>query len=86
MEKTERLYKYKKIILDFFKTVSGTDSRKIRLQQLETLKQHVANLFKTYYERGISFYFDVQSWIESGLTGQEFAQVVRLVNLDARKV
>jgi hypothetical protein len=86
MEKTERQYSCEKIILDFFKKVSGVDSKKLRLQQLEELKQQVTRLFRTYYEMGISFYFDLQSWIESGLTGKVFAQVVHLANVNAHKV
>ena len=86
MEKTERLYKCEKIILDFFKTVSGADSKKKRLQQLEELKQAVTKLFKTYYERGISFYFDLQSWIETEITGKEFVHVVSMNNDNAKKV
>ncbi|HMI78475.1 MAG TPA: hypothetical protein VK484_06755 [Ferruginibacter sp.] len=81
LQKTERLYKCEKIILDFFKLVSATDSKKVRQQQLEELKEKVNRLFKTYYERGLSFYFDIQSWIESGLTGKDFAQVVQTGNL-----
>jgi hypothetical protein len=84
MEKTERLYKCEKIILDFFKTVSGADSTKARQQRLLDLKEHVARLFKTYYERGISFYFDVQSWVER-LTGQEFAEVIRRADSESQK-
>jgi hypothetical protein len=77
MQKTDRLYKCEKILLDFFKTVSGADSKKIRQQQLEALKKEVIKLFKTYYEKGLSFYFDLECWIESQLTGKDFAQVIQ---------
>ncbi|HMK02590.1 MAG TPA: hypothetical protein VK489_00280 [Ferruginibacter sp.] len=76
LQKTERLYKCEKLILDFFKNVSEADSKRVRQQQLEELKEKVARLFKTYYERGLAFYFDIQSWIDSGLMGKDFAQLV----------
>jgi hypothetical protein len=86
MEKQERLYGSEKLMLIFFKTVSAVDSKKLRFQQLEALKKNIEVLFKTYYERGFSYYFDIQSWIESELTGKAFAQVVRSANLGSEKV
>jgi len=86
MEKTGRQYKCEKIIIDFFKAVTVTDSKKMRLQRLQEVKQQVHALFKTYYERGISFYFDLQSWIESELSGTGFAQMVQLVNKRTKKI
>lgn len=77
LQKTERMYRCEKVLVDFFKTVSGADTNKIRQQQLEALKKEVTKLFKTYYEKGLSFYFDLESWIESQLTGKEFALVIR---------
>lgn len=85
MQKTQRLYRCEKKMLDFFKTVSDGDSKNIRQQELEELKKSVAVVFKSYYERGFSYYFDIQSWIESELTGIEFAQVVQLANLNFQK-
>lgn len=75
MEKTERLYKCEKIILDFFKTISCSDTRKQRQQQLGQLQQQIATIFKAHYERGFLFYFDILSWMESQLTEKDFAQV-----------
>ena len=72
MQKSDRLYRCEKILLDFFKTVSGADTKKIRQQQLEVLKKVVTSLFKTYYEKGFSFYFDLECWIESQLSGKDF--------------
>ncbi len=76
MHKTERLYKCEKIMLDFFKTISGIDTGKQRQYQLEELKQQINSIFKAHYERGFSFYFDIHSWMESQLTGKDFAQVI----------
>jgi len=76
MHKSDRLYRCEKILLDFFKTVSGVDTKKIRQQQLEALKKVVTTLFKTYYEKGFSFYFDLECWIESQLSGKDFALVI----------
>jgi hypothetical protein len=78
MQKTERLYKCEKIMLIFFKTVAATDSKKNRRLQLEELKKNVTKVFKTYYEKGFSFYFDIEGWIESQLTEKDFAQITRL--------
>ncbi len=72
-------------MLDFFKTISDSDSKKMRQQQLEELKKSVAVIFKSYYERGFSYYFDIQSWIESELTGIEFAKVVQMASLNFQK-
>ncbi|MEO6453779.1 MAG: hypothetical protein ABIN97_06910 [Ginsengibacter sp.] len=80
MEKKERFYQSEKLMLHFFKTVSGADTKKVRHQQLEELKKNVTALFKTWYERGFSYYFDIQSWIESERTGENFAEVVRRNN------
>jgi len=77
MKKSNRLYKCEKLLLDFFKSVSDGDSSSMRRQQLEALKKKVSLLFKMYYERGFSYYFDIQSWIESRLGDKDFAQVVR---------
>lgn len=77
MRKTERLYKCEKIMLDFFNTVSATHTKKQRQQQLEELKKQITTVFKNPYERGFSFYFDIHSWIESQLTGKDFAYVVQ---------
>ena len=77
MQRTDRLYKCEKVLLDFFDTVSGADTNKIRQQQLDDLKKKVTKLFKTYYERGLSFYFDLESWINSQLTGKDFAQLIQ---------
>lgn len=76
MQKTERLYRCETILMHFFKSVSGADSNKIRQQQLDDLKKMVIKLFKTYYEKGFSFYFDLECWIESQVTGKDFAEVV----------
>ena len=76
MQKSDRLYRSEKILLDFFKTVSGADTKQTRQQQLEVLKKVVTSLFKTYYEKGFSFYFDLECWIESQLSNKDFAQVI----------
>lgn len=76
MNKTNRLYKCEKLIVDFIRKINGADSRKIQEQKLEDLKKNVKNLFKTHYEKGLSHYFDIESWIESELSGKEFAEVV----------
>lgn len=86
MQKTQRLYRCEKNMLIFFKTVSEIDSKKIRQGHLENLKKSVAIIFKSYYERGFSYYFDLQSWIESKLTGREFAQVVQVTNFSSQKI
>jgi hypothetical protein len=86
MQKTQRLYRCEKNMLDFFKTVSEIDSKKIRQHQLEELKKSVTIILKSYYERGFSYYFDLQSWIESKLTGIEFAQVVLQAHLNSQKI
>jgi hypothetical protein len=75
MQKTGRLYKCERYILDFFKTASATDGKRVQQLQLEELKGKVTRLFKTHHERGISFYFDILSWIDSRLSGKEFARV-----------
>ena len=85
MQKTQRLYKCEKTMLDFFKTISGTDTRKQRQEQLEELQQEITAIFKAPYERGFSFYFDIHSWMESQLTGKDFAQVIPKSN-SSRKV
>jgi hypothetical protein len=77
MQKTDRLYKCEKIMLEFFKAVSEIKTRKLRRERLEELQKKIAVIFKTPYERGFSFYFDIRSWIESELTGKEFSVVVR---------
>ncbi len=77
MQKTSRSYRCEQLLLDFFKDLSGADSKKQRREQLETLKKEVETAFKTYYESSISFYFDIQSWIGSRLTGQDFAKLVK---------
>jgi len=74
MKKTDRLYQCEKLLLDFFKTVSDGDNLSKRKLQLETLKKKVEQLYKTYYEKGFSFYFDLQSWIESKLKGKDFSK------------
>jgi hypothetical protein len=83
MHKTERLYRCEKLMLDFFKDISGTDTRKQRQQQLEELQQQINTIFKAHYERGFSFYFDIHSWMESQLTGKDFAQVIARDNFRA---
>ena len=77
MEKTERLYQCEKIMLDFFKTVSGTDTKKRRQEQVLELQKQIGRIFKTPYERGFSFYFDLESWIQSQLSGENFAAAVK---------
>ena len=77
MHKTERLYKCEKIMLDFFKTVSNADSKKQRQQKIEEVQKKVTTIFKTHYERGFTFYFDIHSWIESQLTGKDFASCTK---------
>ncbi|HEV7779769.1 MAG TPA: hypothetical protein VGO58_00805 [Chitinophagaceae bacterium] len=77
MHKTERVYKCEKIMLEFFKTIAGIKTRKLRREQLEELQKRITAIFRTPYERGFSFYFDIRSWIESELTGKDFSQVVR---------
>jgi hypothetical protein len=81
MHKAERLYKCEKIMLEFFKTIAGIKTRKQRQEQLEELQKQIAIVFRTPYERGFSFYFDIHSWVESELTGKDFAQVVRAKNI-----
>ncbi|MEP7317701.1 MAG: hypothetical protein ABI921_03140 [Panacibacter sp.] len=80
MKKTDHLYNCEKLLLDFFKIVSGLVDASQLDMQLKALQKKVNILFKVHYERGFSFYFDIQSWIESQLTGKGFAQVVRRVN------
>lgn len=82
MEKKERLYESERLMLDFFKTVLSSDSKTRRKQQLEELKKNIETLFKTWYERGFSYYFDILSWIESKLTGKDFAETVRKANIN----
>ena len=86
MEKKKRLYQSEKLMLDFFKAAPRAESKKMLHQQLEELKKNIATVFKTYYERGFSYYFDIQSWIESELSEKDFAQVVREVNLGYQEV
>jgi len=43
---------------------------------LEELKKNIEMLFTTWHERGF-YYFDILSWIESKLTGKDFAEIVR---------
>jgi hypothetical protein len=86
MQKTERLYKCEKNMLDFFKTITGNVTKKQQQQQLEELKQQINSIFKAHYERGFSFYFDIHSWMESQLTGKDFAQVVPKVNSPRKKM
>jgi hypothetical protein len=81
MLKTERLYKCEKIMLEFFKSISGIKTRKQRRVQLEELQKQITTIFRTSYERGFSFYFDIHSWIESELTGNDFATIVRKKNM-----
>ncbi len=76
MKKTERLYKCEKLLLDFFKLVSDADSTSQRRQQLDTLQKKVTVQFKSHYEKGFSYYFDILSWIESQLSNKDFALVV----------
>jgi hypothetical protein len=64
-------------MLEFFKAVSEIKTRKMRREQLEELQKKIAVIFKTPYERGFSFYFDIRSWIESELTGKAFSVIVR---------
>lgn len=83
MHKTERLYKCEKKVLDFFKTILGTDTKKQKQHQVEELQQQINTIFKAHYERGFLFYFDIHSWLESQLTGKDFAQVVPRDSLSA---
>jgi hypothetical protein len=84
MQKTERLYKCEKIMLEFFKTIAGIKTRKQRQEQLEKLQKQITTIFRIPYERGFSFYFDIHSWIESELMGKDFTQVVRVKNIVMR--
>jgi len=83
MEKKQRLYKAERLMLDFFKTVSDTDNKTVRKQKLEELKKNIEMLFTTWHERGF-YYFDILSWIESKLTGKDFAEIVRRANFPPR--
>lgn len=80
LKKTDRLYKCEKLLLEFFKVVYNIVGTSQLEQQLQTMQKKVTILFKTHYEKGFSFYFDIQSWIESQLTGKDFAQVVQRTN------
>jgi hypothetical protein len=84
MQKTERLYSCEKIMLDFFKNVSGADSKKLRQEKIKELQKKVIAIYRTPYERGFSFYFDLHSWIQSQLTGKDFAELVRTANSPVR--
>jgi tetratricopeptide (TPR) repeat protein len=77
MEKKDQLYLCEKLAMDFFKTVNAVDSQKLRHQQLEELQNKVDSLFRTPYEKGFSFYFDIQSWIEGQLKRTAFAEIVK---------
>ncbi len=70
--------KCEKLLLDFFKIVYSVVGTSQLEQQVEALQKKVTLLFKAYYEKGFSYYFDIESWIESQLTGKDFAQVVRI--------
>lgn len=63
MQKTERMYKCEELIMRFFKTITESDSAQKRLEQLTALEKKVTAIFKTPYERGFAFYFDIYSWI-----------------------
>ena len=72
MHKKERLYKCEKIMLDFFKSATETVSHNILHQQMLELQKKIKTIFKTPYERGFLFYFNIHAWIESRLTGKDF--------------
>ncbi|MEO5781839.1 MAG: hypothetical protein ABIQ07_01125 [Ginsengibacter sp.] len=77
MHKTERMYKCEKMMLDFFKTVSNSDTVKQRALQLEELKEQITTVFKIHYERGFSFYFDILSWINEQLNSKDLQTLQR---------
>ncbi len=77
LEKTEQFYNCEKLILEFLNLASDADSNSQRQQKLVNLKISLNALFTNPHELAFTSYFDIQSWIESKLTGKDFAQLVR---------
>jgi hypothetical protein len=86
MQKNERLYKCENTMLLFFTSVNAADTKKQRQEQLIDLKNQITKILKTPYEKGFSFYIDIHAWLESEITGKEFAQVVQRTNLSTGKL
>lgn len=72
MHKKERMYKCEKILIDFFRSASETEPGKMQHKKLEELEKKIHAIFKTPYERGFLFYFNIHAWLQSKLTGIDF--------------
>jgi hypothetical protein len=80
MQKTDRVYKCEQVMVAFFKSVSTVSTKNKRLDEVKEVQKKIAAAFKTHYERGFSFYFDIHAWIASRLGRKDFAEVVREMN------
>jgi hypothetical protein len=80
MRKTDRVYKCEQVMVDYFKSVSAVATKQKKLDELKEVQKKITAAFKTHYERGFSFYFDIHAWIASRLGRKEFAEVVREMN------
>jgi hypothetical protein len=72
MKKTERLYQCEKLILEYFKNLNAATTRRQQQEDVFITQQKVNRLFTAPYERGFSFYFDIQSWIAGKLANRSF--------------
>jgi hypothetical protein len=80
MEKKDRLYQCEKLMLDFFKNAGKLPGKREKQLQLAGLEKKVNTLFKTHYEKGFAFYFDIQSWLRSRLENKPFASTAATIN------
>jgi len=76
MQKNERLYKCESTMLGYFSFVNATDTKFQHKAQLEKLKSQITKILKNNFERGFTFYFDIQAWLESQISDKEFAQAI----------
>ncbi len=76
MQKNERIYKCENAMLAFFTSVNAADTKTQRQEQLQVLKIQITKILKNPFEKGFTFYFDIHAWLESQLTGKEYAGVV----------
>ncbi|TAL60918.1 MAG: hypothetical protein EPN85_06140 [Bacteroidetes bacterium] len=78
LHKKEQLYKFESIIIDFLRNeLPETGTPKALLQAFQKLKNKIAPLSKSPYEKNVFTYFDYISWLESKIENRPFAEVVR---------
>lgn len=80
LSKTERIYKFEKLVLDFVIKAMNADGYGPKIALYEKLKNELLKIADDPFEKSALEQFDVISWLESKVQKKDFAEILRSKN------